>query len=247
MEKIVRKILINTLGFEQYLELVSRIYLAMVHRGMLKNKYPELFFLRHLLKPGDVCVDIGANVGYYSTFMSKLVGPSGKVIAVEPVKLFADLFKHNAKRWALNNITLEQTALGANEGTVTMGTPRIDGVLRHGLTHIVAENEDCSNMHTYQVPITTPDQLFANVAKIDFVKCDVEGYEVLLFPLFTKVLTKHKPVLQIEISGVANVEKMLAILQPLGYEAYGLSDHKLNKLLAEQALKHTSDFYFLPQ
>lgn len=247
MEKAIRKILISSLGFDRYLMLVSRIYLSMVHRGMLKSKYPELFFLRHLLKPGDTCVDIGANVGYYSTFMSKLVGPSGKVIAVEPVKLFADLFRSNAKRWALNNITLEQTALGANEGNVTMGTPRLDGVLRHGLTHIVADGEDTSSMHTYQVPITTPDKLFASVEKIDFVKCDVEGYEVYLFPLFTRILSKHKPVLQIEISGEKQVQRMLEILTPLGYDVYGLADNQLNKLSTEQALKHTSDFYFLPQ
>jgi FkbM family methyltransferase len=247
MEKIIRKILISSLGFDRYLMLVSRIYLSMVHRGMLKNKYPELFFLRHLLKPGDTCVDIGANVGYYSTFMSKLVGPSGKVIAVEPVKLFADLFKHNAKRWALNNITLEQTALGAEEGTVTMGTPRIDGVLRHGLTHIVADGEDTSNMHTYQVPITTPQKLFASATKIDFVKCDVEGYEVFLFPLFADLLLKHKPVLQIEISGQDNITRMLDILVPLGYEAHGLKEGKLVGLWNEQVLNHTSDFYFLPK
>jgi len=37
-----------------------------------------------LIAPGDVCLDIGANIGYYSVLFSNLVGPKGKVIAIEP-------------------------------------------------------------------------------------------------------------------------------------------------------------------
>jgi FkbM family methyltransferase len=247
MEKNIRSLLIRIIGFEHYLALVSRIYLALVSRGFLKKKYPELFFLRHLLKPGDVCIDIGANVGYYSSFMSRHVGLSGKVIAIEPVALFANLFKKNLTRWGLPNVMLHRVALGAAPGNLVMGTPLIDGVLRHGLTHVLAQNEDRSGMQTYDVQVAIPDELFADLPKINFVKCDVEGYEVKLFPLFLATLQKHKPVIQIEITGVENRKNMLDILLPLGYVAHALSDNKLFPLSNNEALKYESDFYFLPQ
>ena len=245
MEKIIRALLIKILGFENYLSTVSYIYLKLVRAGLLKEKYPELFYLKEIVKPGFVCIDIGANVGYYSSFISEFAGPSGHVYAVEPVALFASIFKKNTKRFGIDNITLYQTALGSSNGNVTMGTPIINGVLRHGLTSVVSA-EEAKGMHTYEVPLKVPDELFNSLTRLDFMKCDVEGYEVYLFPQFIKTLTKFKPTIQVEISTVENRKQLFDLLLPLGYKIAKLRNNHLTELTPELALNdEVGDFYFV--
>ena len=95
MEKKLRAFLLKALGYEKYLALISDVYIRLIKSGFLAKKYPELFYLKQIIKPGFVCIDIGANVGYYSSFLSNHVTSTGKVIAVEPVPLFANVFELN--------------------------------------------------------------------------------------------------------------------------------------------------------
>ncbi|MDZ4668890.1 MAG: FkbM family methyltransferase [bacterium] len=244
MEKILRSLLLKTLGTESYLGLVSSAYIRLISAGFLKSKYPELFYLKTLVKPGDVCVDIGANVGYYSVFLSRHAGSSGRVYAIEPVPMFGNVFLRNTAQFALNNITLYRCALGSDRKMVTLGTPMIDGVFRHGLTKII-ENDNVSNAQTYQAQMEIADELFAPIEKIDFLKCDVEGYEVILFPDMIKTLARCKPLVQIEISSADNRRKIVELLQPLGYKAYKLAQNNLVALSSTDAIKYEGgDFYF---
>ena len=95
IEKRLRALLLKSLGHSRYLELVSDIYIRLIKAGFLKSKYPELFYLKEIIKPGFICMDIGANVGYYSVFLSQYSGKEGRVYAVEPVPLFANTFLKN--------------------------------------------------------------------------------------------------------------------------------------------------------
>ncbi|MCU0422197.1 MAG: FkbM family methyltransferase [Bacteroidia bacterium] len=247
MSKLIRAALLKWLGYERYLQLVSAVYIQLIKAGFYKQRYAELFYLKQLVKPGFQVVDIGANVGYYSVFLSLLTGESGRVYAVEPVELFAKVFTKNINKFALDNVTLFQTALGDKQGKLLMGTPIVNGVFRHGLTHILDDTESREGMHVYEVPVQVPDQLFNQLSKIDFIKCDVEGYEVVLMPLFVETINKHKPILQIEISGSDNRTKIFNLMSSIGYEYHILNEQGLRKLSFEQALDSTKDdFYFMP-
>ncbi|MFA6260620.1 MAG: FkbM family methyltransferase [Bacteroidia bacterium] len=246
MEKIIRSLLIRILGFPQYLRLVSHIYLRLVFAGFLRKKYPELFHLSQLIKPGFVCIDIGANVGYYSSFMSKYAGPSGHIYAVEPVSLFAEIFAANTKRFGIGNITLHQTALGGTDGEVIMGTPVIQGVVRHGLTRVLDASET-AGMRTYKVPLQVPDKLFANLQQLDFIKCDVEGYEVHLFPHLMQTIHRFRPLIQVEISTLENRRILFDLFSSENYKIARLNEGKLIVMNPEEALNYnTGDFYLLP-
>jgi FkbM family methyltransferase len=246
MEKAIRSILLRVLGYQSYLSWVSDIYIRLIKGGMLKDKYPELFYLQKIIKPGYTCVDIGANVGYYSVFLSKYAGQSGRVYSIEPVPLFANVFLKNTLKHALNNITLYQTALGAENKKITMGTPTINGVFRHGLTKVLSDDKnEAVNMQTYESDMRIPDELFSPIEKIDFIKCDVEGYEIHLFPHLINTLTKHLPIIQIEISEEENRQKMFDILMPLGYKVFKLQNANLVHITAAEAMKYEGgDFYF---
>lgn len=245
MEKFIRSILLKTLGLEGYLAIVSDAYLRVTNAGFLKSKYPELFFLKKIIKPNFVCMDIGANVGYYSTNLSRLCGVNGKVYAIEPVPLFANVLKRNMHKFGLQNITLYQTALGAENKKIEMGTPMVDGVFRHGLTHVLDKNENHSTLETFEAEMKIPDELFASISKLDFIKCDVEGYEIYLFPHLLNTIKKFKPIIQIEISTTQNRKEIYNLLSPFGYKAFGLKNANLVELTETEAINYTQgDLYF---
>ncbi len=241
--KLIKAILFRLLSPEAYLTLVSKVYLMLMNAGLYKEKYAELHYINTVVQPGNVTLDLGANMGYYSHFMGKAAGKQGKVYAVEPIPLFAKINRKNTK--GLTNVELYNVALGSEEGTLKMGTPKVNGVFRHGLTRVVSEEEAKEMELVYEVEVKVPDKLFANLTRLDFVKCDVEGFEVVLFPNLMSTLNKFKPVIQIEISGEENRKAMFDMLLPLGYRIYGLQKGKLNPLSEKEALTYADgDFYF---
>jgi len=245
--KLIRNILLKILGFKKYLRLVSCIYLRMVNLGFLKSKYPELFYLKKIIKPGFTCIDIGANVGYYSHFMVKLTGKNGEVYAVEPVPLFGEIWNKNVPKNKSKQLILLPFALGSENKKVTMGTPVVAGMLHHGMTHVVSKNE--SNIaHSFEAEMRIPDELFNEVSKIDFIKCDVEGYEQYVFSNFIQILSKQKPIIQSELSGSENRAKVIEILENIGYKTFILdNDHNLLEATNDIKSNHGSDFYFFHQ
>lgn len=244
LEQRLRSALFNALGQETYLSLVSAAYLKIIRAGFLKEKYPELFHLQKIIQPGFICLDIGANVGYYATFLSDLAGPNGKVYAVEPVPLFAGILKKNLGSTRLKNTSILPYALGSEEKEITLGTPTINGVFRHGLTKIVDQNEAAS-LQTFQAQMKVPDVLFKDLEKLNFVKCDVEGYEVMLFPQMLQTLAKFKPLIQIEINTPENRQSLISLLQPLGYKAHCLKQGALVALADHELLTwEEGDYYF---
>lgn len=244
--KLLRKLLVKSLGFERYIRLVSRTYIVMVGAGFMQKKYPELFFLKKIIRPGFTCIDIGANLGYYSTFLSKLAGPTGKVLAVEPIPLFQEIWKENVKASGTDNLELLPYALGAENGTIKMGTPERNGLLHHGMTKVVSSASE-NYARFYDVAMVVPDELFATLERLDFVKCDVEGFEFQVFSNMQQVLAKHKPLIQTELNGDENRDKVIALLSGLGYQLCALSaDNKLKPVAGPEIAKHHGDFYFKP-
>ncbi len=243
--KLIRKIIVKLLGLKGYIAFVSYIYIKLVTNGFLKKQYPELFFLKTLVKPGDVCIDIGANVGYYSLFLSKITGKSGKVLAVEPVPMFTELWKKNTRHSHLKNLELLPYALGAENKTVQMGIPEKNGVVHHGMTKITSTADE-HYVKYFEVEMRNPDQLFENLEKLNFIKCDVEGYERYVFANLVKTISKHKPLIQSELSGAENRKEVITLLEGMGYKAHLLQNEGLVLASVTDKLQVEKDFYFIP-
>lgn len=241
--KLIRIILFKILGLKTYLRLVSKIYIIYIKAGFGKKKYPELFYLKTIIKSGYTCLDIGANLGYYSAFLSKFAGPSGKVYAVEPVPLFAEIWKKNTKNRNSSKLHLFNCALGESSTTVEMGMPVIDGVVHHGMTKILTDKNQ-EYQKTFSVQMQNPDVLFSAIEKIDFIKVDVEGYESIVFNNMKETLSKHKPMIQSELSGATNRINVINTLSALNYKIYILQNDKL--IEADNIIIDTydGDFYF---
>lgn len=241
--KAIKKILFKILGEKAYLIIVSRVYIFCIKSGLLKKQYPEIHFLKQFIKPGFVCIDFGANVGYYSHFISDYAGVNGHVHSVEPVPLFAEVFKINTihKR----NVTLHPYAMGQEEGQAWMQTPMVNGVFRHGLTQVVDEETAKKSDHSYEVPMKNPQVLFDSLLRLDYIKCDVEGYEIYLLPQISELVAKHKPTLQVEITGEKNRSIIFDWMMGLNYSVFKLANKDLKQISYEEALQYNGgDFYF---
>ncbi|WP_426490135.1 FkbM family methyltransferase [Hymenobacter sp. 102] len=248
MIKQLRKLLIRTLGFERYIQLVSRVYLRLVGAGWGRRKYPELFFLEKIVRPGFVCLDIGANLGYYSVALSRLAGPQGQVLAVEPIPDFQAIWKENVRLSGIANLTLLPYALGGEATTVQMGTPERNGLLHHGMTKVAASNPNEHYARTYEVPMRVPDELFAHLPRLDFVKCDVEGFEYEVFRHMQDTLRRFRPLIQTELNGLENRRAVADLLAGLGYKPFVLSARLELEPCTDAHLTSavTADFYFQP-
>ncbi len=129
-------------------------------------------FKRHVQK-GMTVIDIGAHVGYYTTFAATLVGGEGKVLAFEPDPATYKLLCKNIEINGFRNVVPVQKAVAREVSTRQMYL-RPDG--RTSRLHHTGETL------TVQVEAVSLDQYLGTLSKVDFIKMDIEGaeYEALL-------------------------------------------------------------------
>ena len=234
MKKKIKPYLFRLLGEESYLKLLNLGFFFLYNTGLLKQNegYKYHYFVKKLIKKGDTVVDIGAYVGYFTKLYSKWVGDSGKVIAIEPVPLYNKIIKWSCK--GRKNIELYPYALGKEDKKVYLVTPDHFGYLRTGLPHIYDEknNKALSEYEfSFEAEMKKANELFESFEKIDYLKCDIEGYEEVVIPEIIPVLKKFKPVIQIETWG-SHKPIVEAALTSAGFEKYYLSGPALKKAVA---------------
>lgn len=135
----------------------------------------ETAVLRRLIKPDDVCIDVGANVGYYTTLMAQLAH-DGEVHAFEPVPINWHILNCNLQANRLQNVVPNFCALAAELGRVTFSVSR-DGAyssIRHTGREVESE--------VIETEVLTLDAyIFSRqLARVDVIKADVEGAEGLV-------------------------------------------------------------------
>ncbi|MFO7789306.1 MAG: FkbM family methyltransferase [Bacteroidales bacterium] len=242
--KFLRRYLYKKMGLERYLRFVSKWYIWLVDKGFFKKKHPEIHYLPEVIHQGDTCIDIGANLGYYTIFMSKLTGPRGKVYAAEPVPMFIKIWKDNVKKTGYDNMEMLPYALGETEQTVKMGMPAPEGIVHHGMTKVI-DNENKNFSENFEAEMKVPDKLFADIQHIDFIKIDIEGYEYPVLKNMIKTLRKHRPKLQIELS--KDREAIFELLETEGYLPHILIKGIIIPAGNDAKKQHNRDFYFFPK
>ena len=93
--KFLKKTLFNLLGLDAYLALLQRIYLISYKTGYLKNNnsYNWHYFVNKLIRPDDVIIDIGANLGYFTSVFIDTLNKQGHLYSVEPVEVYRKQLK----------------------------------------------------------------------------------------------------------------------------------------------------------
>jgi len=228
------------------LRLISRIFIQTYLAKIYLKEHFQVRFLKHLVREGDTCLDIGANLGYFTVPLSHLVGNSGKVLSVEPVPMFREVLMKNVGYYGKSNVEIVPYALGdQDDKPIKMGTPKVDGVIRHGRTEVVEESAT-NTAHLHEATMFTPKTLFENLKQLNFVKCDVEGYEVYIIPHFLGIFVKFQPIIEIELGSVEHKEKIITMLGSIQYSPYYLKDHQLHPFdLQKKAHASEIELYFL--
>ncbi|MGC9330581.1 MAG: FkbM family methyltransferase [Bacteroidales bacterium] len=242
--KFLRRFLYKKMGLKRYLRFISKWYIRLIDMGFFKKKHPEIHHLPEIITPGDICIDIGANLAYYTVFMAKMTGSSGKIYAVEPVPLFREIWEENVNRKHLRNVEMLPYALGETEKTVDMGMPAPDGIVHHGMTKIIQDDNKAFQKH-FEAEMKIPDKLFSDISRIDFIKIDIEGYEYPVLKNMVQTIRKHQPRLQIEMS--KDRDKIFTLLENENYLPFILVRNILVPAGNEAKQHHKHDFYFLPQ
>lgn len=136
---------------------------GVVHYGL--EEYTDMAFCAHLLRPGDVFVDVGASIGTYTLLASGVAGADA--LAFEPVPDTARRLSDNVVLNRLDaRVQIRRTAVGASAGSARMTTS-----LR-AANHIAISDRGS----TVEVPVTTLDAELAGVHPT-MLKIDVEGFE----------------------------------------------------------------------
>ena len=132
---------------------------------------PDLFaFYDSFLKKGMLAVDVGANIGLHTLFMAKRVSPGGRVLSFEPSPKNFSRLKEHVEKNHLENVRIFSLALGDHRGTGFFNEDFNDSSRSHfsgeghGLTVNIARLDDIC--------------LSEGVQRIDFLKLDVEGFEM---------------------------------------------------------------------
>jgi FkbM family methyltransferase len=154
------------------------------------EKFCTEIVARHV-KKGDVCLDVGANIGWYSTLFQKLVGKTGEIHSFEPVpQLFAELEKNVALNRSDAKIYLNNFGLGDEEKNLEM---HFFPDLPTGHSSLIAPKGE--NSSAIPVKIKTLDSYLTEnrIERVDFVKVDIEGAELMFLKGAGKLFEQEKP------------------------------------------------------
>jgi FkbM family methyltransferase len=156
--------------------------------GTYENEISKL--IRISLKPGNVALDIGANIGLQSIRMSQCAGESGMVYAFEPLVHLQDKFNSNIKLNKLANVRLFPFALSDKESVADFMIGKNNW--NQG-TFSLGDQSKGSDVQQVTIKIADEIPEIKALTRLDLVKIDVEGFEYQVLVGLKQTLKEHTP------------------------------------------------------
>lgn len=142
----------------------------------------ERKLISQVVKEGMTVLDIGANIGVYSLFFARLVGPKGRVLAIEAELLNFERLRAAVRRFP--SVEAHCAAASDSSGTCTLyksGTLNVD--------HHTYDAGDSRESVT--IPAIRIDDLIPSGIKVDFIKMDIQGAEPIAFKGAQRVIEEN--------------------------------------------------------
>jgi FkbM family methyltransferase len=185
------------------------------------------FIVEHVQK-GDVCIDIGANIGYFALLLAQRVAPSGKVIAIEAAPDNVRRLRANLNLNGVANIVdVAEMACAKQKGEITFYLhPRIDGWCR--LSPPTNGDPDRRIMGKTWIPVTVTADTLTSIAgtdaqRVSFIKLDIEGAEAEVTPEIAAEFPHPRLVVALEAR--APIEATLLPFKERGFRVYDLCNN----------------------
>lgn len=207
--------------------------------------------LNKFVRPGDLVIDVGANIGVFTLCFARWVGPQGEVIAIEPEDLNFSTMQSEVARSGFNDRVTAVNAVCVEEP----GERRLARNDVHPGDHKLALEGDGAPVQAVSI-----DQLLETRPnkRVSLIKIDVQGAEVMVLQGALATLQKHSPALFVEIheEGLAHFgtssAELIQLLKGFGYtlnrlETQGrVTRQSEEELAADVKLKGYVDTLFLP-
>jgi FkbM family methyltransferase len=180
--------------------------------------------LRAAVEPGDTVFDVGANIGFFATLLSRWAGPDGRVFAFEPEPANLGMLRGNLEANDCDNVRVVPCALGAEPGAATFSLDEATGSTgRLGGTKTAGELAVGSGkLSLMETRVETIDALCARDGLIpDVIKMDIEGSEIYALTGARLTLDEHRPVVVSELAGDEGT-LVLGLLYGRGYRFWNL-------------------------
>lgn len=191
-------------------------------QAALRRGYTSARVVDAVLGDGDVAVDVGASIGYFSRRMLQLVGPRGAVRAIEPNPGFHDALEAIVRRH--ENFRFVPAAASDTAGTATLHVPRVNGRPYAGLASVRAPDGGVA-ADRFDVPRVRLDDVLAHEhGRIAFIKVDVEGHEIAVLDGAARTL-EHHPSLLIEVEQrhhAEPIDHVFAGIMARGYDGWAV-------------------------
>ncbi len=180
----------------------------------------ETAYIKKTVRPGFVAVDIGANIGYYTTLLAKQVGEAGRVYAFEPDKENFATLKKNIEANGLKNVVAENLAVSDRAKVVSLYYSGDKGDQR------TYDSKD--GREFVRISATSMDEYFRNMqSRVDFIKMDIQGSE-------GEALLGMRELLKVNRDLILNIE-----FWPFGLEKSGFGVKRIFDVLKDLDLSYS--------
>jgi len=189
-------------------ELRRQHFAHQLRSGRFRTDEKEYDVLEQFVSLGDWVVDVGANVGHYTNKLSGIVGPTGRVIAFEPVPATFEILASNARLFPFANVTLLNLAAGKSTCIAGMEIPKFEsGLDNYYMAHLLTGG--VSGLEVMCIPI----DCLSFPSRICLVKIDAEGVDLAVLHGMERLLANDHPIVIIEDDS----NEIDELLLPLGY------------------------------
>lgn len=230
--------ILHSLGNDITIKLYNDSFLSrLIYDGFETD---EIDFLNGFLAAGDCFVDIGANVGLFSLYAAKKVGPAGTVISFEPSKVTYDRLLENIQLNNFNNVKPFKLGLSDKEAVLELN------ISENGFEawNTFIQSADSKFSRKEEVLVKPFDKFLEenniDIDKIALIKLDVEGFEINVLKGASKLLSRENaPVFMVEYTDANAVaaghccHEIYKLLNEYGYTWYTY-DAASKKLIYDQ-------------
>jgi FkbM family methyltransferase len=187
---------------------------------------PELGLIPSILQPGDIAVDVGANGADWTLALSRAVGTHGKVFAFEADPYYAAVTEKVISLLRLQNVKFFPFGLSDKAETAFMRVMdssghRVSGTSFIDRSALATSDDDSLN----QVKLKRLDDLsedFPDLLRTRILKCDVEGFEMMVFRGAMKVLETARPIVVAEVGESNADDDLFRFFKCLNYSSFVL-------------------------
>jgi FkbM family methyltransferase len=236
-------------GARLFLDLSDHVIGLAILRGQYEQR--EIAFARSVLRRGDVAIDVGAHIGFFTIEFAQAVGPEGHVYAFEPLPSNAALLEQSIRENRYDSrVRLESAAVGDRSGTATLRYAA-RSLNTGGAFLSDGSVEGLGALSSSTVPVVKLDD-YAARRPVRLIKMDVEGAEPAVVAGGRGLIASDRPVIISEVhpEQLARVSAttpaaFLDQLRVLGFSAHRILEHRIGPPVAASDMTGVTTLVFV--